>query len=82
MFPLAEVSTEVAVGIAVIAAIPGIVAAVLARKSSGESTSVEREGLAVTGLTALVTDLQEERAECRKQLQECKTQLAQREGAA
>ena len=63
-----EVSVWVPVAVAVIAAVPLLLATRTQRTNQQQDAQVREAELAVSGLAVLVNELQEERAECKAEL--------------
>lgn len=63
-----EVSVWVPVAVAVIAAVPLLLATRTQRTNQQQDAQVREAELAVSGLAMLVNELQEERAECKAEL--------------
>jgi peptidoglycan hydrolase CwlO-like protein len=74
-----EVSIWIAVGGAVIAALPGIVAALLTRKTSQEGQRIDHLTKATEGFAELVEDLRiqidREREECLERVERCNERI-------
>lgn len=69
------VSVWVPIAVALIAAIPILYTAVASRKGAKETKLSREAELVVTGLTALVNELQEERTLCVLSLRECREEV-------
>lgn len=70
-----QVSIWVPVAVAVIAAVPVTIGVLIGRRTSEEANELRHAEVAISGLTALIAEIQEERSHCWEQLRECRRVL-------